>query len=259
MTSDDEYLKKLLNEQEPSDGLKIMLRNERKKIESFIRDEVSESNVRFYYAGSYKKETMIEEIFDLDIVIYYPNDTSLTLREIYYKIQKILQRNDYAPREKNVALQCNRIHKTYGEFHVDVVPGRAIDDEYYYAKLYKSKEDSSLQTSVTEHVEAVRGTRHRDIIKLLKLWKIRRGFSCPTFILEMLFLRFIDTNHGRTGLFSLLMGTFNYIAQNIQSIRLVDPANSNNIVSNDLSDNQKYQIYRHAQKAYKTDSWADVF
>lgn len=46
-----------------------MLHNKRESVERFIRDDITQSNVRFYFAGSYKKETMINESFDLDIDI----------------------------------------------------------------------------------------------------------------------------------------------------------------------------------------------
>lgn len=259
MSSGEEYLKGILRNQEPSTGLKHMLQNTRDNFEGILREGIDETNVRFYYAGSYKKETMINESFDLDLVLYYPHASNKSLKDIYFDIKGILQSEGYNPGQKNVALQCNLRQKTYGSFHLDVVPGRAIDLTYEYANLYKSKEDTTLRTSVKKHVEAVKQTRHRDVIKLLKLWKVREGFYCPTFILEIIFMRYIHRGNLPISLPQILNGCFKYISDHIIQIKLIDPANSNNVVSNELSDSQKEQIQVHARRAYDAENWRDIF
>lgn len=259
MSSGEEYLKKILTDQDPSDGLRKMLQNTRGYFEKILREGIDESNVRFYYAGSYKKGTMIKESFDLDLVLYHPHTTKKSLRDIYFDTKAIIQSKGYNPKQKNVALQCSLEHDTYGSYHLDVVPGRAIDDTYEYANLYKSKEDTSMRTSVKAHVEAVQQTRHRDIIKLLKLWKVRKGFYCPTFILEALVMRYTNTSNIPADLPNLLNNCFKYISDHIMQIRLVDPANSNNILSNELPQSQKQQIQIHARQAYNAKKWEEVF
>ena len=258
--SNEEYLKDILRQQRLPNELVELLRNTRERVEQIFRSEITIPNVRYYYAGSYKKETMIRESFDLDFVIYFPPNINITLREIYLTIYSILERCDYQPHYKNVSIRCFRTYQNYGDFHIDIVPGRAIDNNYYYANLYKYQEDRSFKTSIEKQVEVVLGTGRRDIIKLLKLWQIRRGVPGSTFILELLFIRYLQTlSSVSPQIEPVLLDTFEYIRNNILNIKLVDPANSNNIVSDDLTYDERVQIQNHAQHAINAKYWSEVF
>lgn len=262
MGSNEEYLKNLLEAQELPKDLIEGLRDVRNSLLGIFRQEVTDEDVRYFYAGSYRKGTMILESHDLDLVIYYPCDSNKNLYEIFTEVKAILQRNGYSPREKNVALRCIRkwTSMNYPNFHIDVVPAKARDDDYDYASLYKSQDDTWLQTNIFIHEEAVKETRRRNLIKLLKLWKARNGIDCTTFILELVFIRYLDTLESvSSNIETLLSGILCYIRDTIETIKLVDPANTNNIVSNDLSDSQRYQLHRHAKNACDAQYWSQVF
>lgn len=52
---------------------------------------------------------------------------------------------------------------------------------------------------------------------------------------------------------------FRYIGDNIQTARVVDPANSNNVISDDLTDGEKRTVRTAAQAALDARLWSDVF
>ncbi|PWI48890.1 hypothetical protein CEE45_04845 [Candidatus Heimdallarchaeota archaeon B3_Heim] len=81
MSSGEEYLKKLLRSQELPRGLIKILQDTRDYFERIIGEGIGIPNLRFYYAGSYKKETMIKESFDL--VIYYPTNTCFLVSDLF--------------------------------------------------------------------------------------------------------------------------------------------------------------------------------
>jgi hypothetical protein len=60
-------------------------------------------------------------------------------------------------------------------FHIDVVPGRAIDESFKEANLYRTDTRTTLKTSIKTHIDTVRSSGRRDAIRLLKLWRERRG------------------------------------------------------------------------------------
>ena len=59
-----------------------------------------------------------------------------------------------------------------GNFHIDVVPGRALDKDYYYANLYKKDSGQPLKTSLKKHIDTIRNADRRNAIKLVKYWNI---------------------------------------------------------------------------------------
>ncbi len=66
-----QYLERLLITQVIQRPELDILRDLRIEIENLIRP--LHTNLRFYYAGSYGKQTMIRQRFDLDIVVYWPS------------------------------------------------------------------------------------------------------------------------------------------------------------------------------------------
>jgi tRNA nucleotidyltransferase (CCA-adding enzyme) len=117
MTNDD-YLRWLLNQEELSQQQVASLQALRAQIEGQLR--TLRGNPRFYYGGSYAKQTMIRSSFDLDIVAYWPHDCGYTLKDICYAVGDVLKRSWSAVNPKTVAWEL----PFQGGFHIDVVPGR---------------------------------------------------------------------------------------------------------------------------------------
>jgi hypothetical protein len=115
-----------------------------------------------------------------------------------------------------------------------------------------------MQTSLKTHIDAVRGSGRTDVIRLMKLWKVRRTVPFKTFILELM------TVDGCKGLLTSdleqqLLRALAYIRDRIQIARVEDPANSNNIISDDLSTADKQAIAAAARAAITANTWGDVF
>jgi tRNA nucleotidyltransferase (CCA-adding enzyme) len=141
MTS-QEYLQELLKGQNLSLEEEYSLRNLRDQIQN--RLATLSGNPRFYYAGSYSKKTLIREQYDLDIVVYWPFDCGYTLQGIYDAVGEELKKEWTYVYPKIVSWQIPFI----GGFHIDVVPGRALDRTFKDANLYRRDKDSSLKTSI---------------------------------------------------------------------------------------------------------------
>jgi len=258
-----EYLESLLIDQQIPSDLKDALIEERNKVERIIQRGSVYGGIQVYNAGSFAKGTIILDSFDLDIVVYFPLELPISSKDIQEHTFNILYQAGYNPQYKNVAIRCHRRFNQldYPNFHIDVVPGRAIDENYEFAYLYSRDYEIRFRTSVYMHINVIRNTGRRDIMKLLKLWKSRQAINVQTFVLELLFLRFSDTNSAQTNsdLSDLLQECFTYITNTIIDIKLVDPANSQNVISNDLPEETKYQIREKAIEAKEAEIWEDVF
>ena len=99
-----EYLLRILEEQKMLARDLATLRKLRQEIEGVLGNEYSRDNPRFYYGGSYGKNTMIREHYDLDIVIYFPFQTKCTSQTIYNSVHQTLVNSGYRVNPKTVSL-----------------------------------------------------------------------------------------------------------------------------------------------------------
>lgn len=224
----------------------------RGEIETVLRRHVGTAP-RFYYGGSYGKDTMIREAYDLDIVLYFPHTDTTPVRDLFLATNTALVSAGYKVRPRTVALRL----PYQGGFHIDVVPGRAQDVTFRYATLFKNQNPAStLQTSLKVHIDAVRKTGIRDIVKLVKLWRLRRGLSWSTFALEIAVAQALQ-GRDKTDYAACLVTVFNFLVANVSGMRFVDPANTNNLV--DVSVAERSAIRAAAAAAMAAPNWGQVF
>lgn len=247
-----EYLDGLLKRQVVSPETVAAMRVTRDSIESDLRKIIG-SGPRFYYAGSYGKDTMLAVYHDLDIVVYYPTTTTLSLKEIYWQVHWTLAQSGYVAQKKDVAIRL----PYQGGFVVDVVPGRAISGDFLYANLYRSEVDSWLQTSIKTHIDTVKRSGLRGTMRLMKLWNVRHSLGLRSFFIELLVARVLKDTQLK-GYDKKLWALFEYIAANIESARIVDPANSNNVISDHIPRLTKRQVAAQARVALQAPRWDQI-
>jgi hypothetical protein len=249
--SGHDYLARILRGQELTETDRRIIRETRERIEGDLRSRLG-GNPRFYFAGSYAKGTMLREAFDLDVVVYWPPTERSTLKSIFTATHGALLQAKYIVHPKTVALRL----PYDGGFHVDVVPGRAQDSTFRYATLFKNASpESTLQTSLKVHIEAVSKTGLAQIVRILKIWRLRHNIPITTFALEILAARAL---HGkRCDDYSTAVWTvLGYIRDNIASISLIDPANTNNTIEIGLLD--RISIHSHATTARGASNWGTI-
>jgi hypothetical protein len=220
MTAHD-YLAGVLASQALSPREIAALQQLRGEIEGRLRQAYGAAP-RFYCGGSYGKGTMVRAAYDLDIVMYFPPTQREPMRDIFNHVNGTLRQHGYIVQPRTVALRL----PYEGGFHVDVVPGRAQDATFRYATLYKNP-NSWLQTSLKVHIDAVRQTGIRELVQLMKLWRLRWGLSWSTFALETTVGRALRGKR-KNDYAGSIATVFRYIVDNLRTARLEDPANTNN-------------------------------
>lgn len=249
----EQYLRGLLAQQDLSDREINALRDLRDQIQSQL--STLQGGPRFYYAGSYGKKTIIRQRYDLDIVIYWPSTVTYTINGIYDAVGKVLRKNWNVVNSKTVSWEL----PFEGGFHIDIVPGRALDTQFLNANLYRTDTGTTLKTSLKTHIDTVRNSGRRDAIRLMKVWRERRKVPFKkSFLVEMMTIegckgqRFDDLG-------AQVQASLVYIRDNILSCNVKDPANSNNSLSDDLDMVQRSAIRNAAHFAAQATSWGVVF
>ena len=245
------YLSELLRSQTVEPPILDALRARREATERLLRGGW-DCEPRFYYGGSFGKRTMIAAEFDLDLVMYFPPETELTPEGLFEAVERRLTAAGHAPARHNVAL---RLRYTPG-WHVDVVPGRALDQSYYFADLWASEPRAPRRTSLKRHIEEARGA-DREALRILKLWKRRNLVPVGSFALELVVARVLRGCAGHE-LESRVERVLRFLANEFEEARLVDPANGSNVVSEDLRWAEKRAVAGAARRSLGETCWERV-
>jgi hypothetical protein len=192
--------------------------------------DIHQYNPRYYYSGSYAKGTMIKSSFDLDIVIYFAKTYTNPTKELVEYVKKLLSK--YNPVNYGVALQIKK-----NGYDVDIVVGKAIDDEFKFATLYNTKDNKEMRASLITHIDLVNEVEQ--IIQLMKIWRLNHKLNWHKLAMEQTVVRVLQ-NKTKNNFGECLKEIFLDIKSNIDNVKFFDPANSNNPIF--VSDNERKRI-----------------
>ena len=184
------------------------------------------------YSGSYAKGTPIRGKTDIDLFISLRSDSPGTLAEIYNSLFALASKYGWQPRRQDVSIGIQ-----YSGVPIDLVPGRKQSGYQYYHSLYRNRTGTWMQTNVSLHIRTVRNSKRTREIRAIKIWRNLRALDFPSFYLELTVINALRYRRTDT-LARNVLEALGYIASTFPSARVVDPANSNNIASDDLSANQ---------------------
>jgi len=261
----EEYLKNTLKKEglnEKSDEMDAM-QAEKINVEKAISAAFDGSPV-IKYAGSCKKGTMVKSSYDLDITCYFKredNSAGETLEEIFNNVQVALAKK-YFITPKRSALRLQSQDKKL-DFHIDVVPGRFVDETETDCFLHQTTGDKErLKTNLDVHISHIKNSGLTKTIQLVKIWRNIFVLPVKTFVLELLVVKILDKNKDQDGLEKCLKIFFEQVATNIKNIALKDPANSGNDLSPIFNETVKQNLSQAADRTMtliKNDKWIDLF
>ena len=86
----------------------------------------------------------------------------------------------------------------------------------------------------------------------MKLWKKENDLPIKSFALELITIRALD-GQPENDLYSQYCRAMTYIVSNIETVRLIDPANSNNDLASGMSWMDRYVVKNSAARAMAYD------
>jgi hypothetical protein len=186
-------------------------------------------------SGSYAKGTANHSGTDIDLLISLSSGTSNTLKEIYESLFITVQQAGFTPKRQNVSINIR-----VGGYDVDLVPAKRQDTMGGDHSLYRRRKDTWTKTNVQTHMAYVRAGNRLLESRLLKLWRMQRGLDFPSFYLELVTINALTGSSA--GLSAHLWNVFIYLRDRFPTARIIDPANTNNVISDDLSQVEKNAI-----------------
>jgi hypothetical protein len=239
------------------DDLLTKYKKKRDEVKDALAEKFKDEIVtRAINSGSYAKHDAINIKYDLDLCQPFKRNSFDTLEDmadaVYNYFNDEYEDDDlvkYKTRKQRVSTGITFVVDG-DEIQMDIVPGRElIKDDYaetnrlnLYVRPKLLQEASSTQTNIQKHIDLIKGKNdERNIIRLLKIWKVNKSKDrVKSFLVELITIRAFDNcSDIPTDQWGKLKMVMEYIRDNIKTIRLEDPANSNNVVSDTMTDSEK--------------------
>ena len=205
-----------------------------------------------HYSGSYAKATGVRGISDVDVFISMKSDTNSTLKEIYESLFSLATTSGWSPQYQNVSVGVT-VNGTRG----DLVPGKVQDGYQNYHSLYLRKRDSWTQTNVALHVDKVSNSGRLKEIRAVKIWRTLNRLDFPSLYLELFTIRSLS-GRPQSALAENILHALRAIGSSLASTRIEDPANTNNVLSDELTKQEKAQIASLAAQSAGQQYWKDI-
>lgn len=230
----------------------------REEIKDALKDQYGNRRAtRAINSGSYAKHDAINIKFDIDLCQPFKRDSFNTLQEMADDVFEFFEKYQ---NQDNQLIKVRKQTKSTGltfnldgdNIDMDVAPGRELTQDNYidtnYLNLYVRAEGdkvaTSTQTNIQKHVDHISGKNiERPVIRLLKIWKTNKGKkSVKSFFLELIIIRAFKSGDIPADSWERLKKAMEFIRDEVETIRLEDPANSNNVVSDTLSSIEKTNL-----------------
>jgi hypothetical protein len=250
MPSDD-YIRSILKKYEVRTGPGSPAHAAGQQLYPLIQQWAGQHLVNVTFSGSFAKGTAVSCATDVDLFVSLSSSTPATLEEIHDSLLKAFSGNGFSPRPQNVSIGLS-----LNGLSVDIVPGKKQSSHTSDHSLYRSKARTWTKTNVDTHISTIQGCGRIDEIRATKIWRSLRSLEFPSFYLE---LTVIEALHGRPRgqLADNVAVALRYIADDLTSARVVDPANSNNVISEDLTYDEKVVVSSQARAALGG-TWEDI-
>lgn len=248
----DEYLRAILAREQVDNSLYSPVRGVIASLQPTLTQWAGSYLVSVHPSGSFSKGTANRSGTDIDVFVSVSSTTPDALKQIYGTLVNKLTQVGYVPRQQNVSIGI-----TVNGYSVDVVPAKRQDQFSDDHSLYRRKADTWTKTSVTKHISLVSGSGRLEEIRIAKLWRNQKGLDFPSFYLELAVMEALRSKP--IGAVSAnVWQIFTYLRDTFPAARFVDPANTNNVISDDLTVAARNQIKASAVLALQATNWAQI-
>lgn len=201
-------------------------------------------------SGSYAKGTAVKGGTDIDLFISLSENLNMTLKNIYNNLHTFLKENGYP----NARAQNVSVGIMIDGIRIDLVPAQRQNPTSQDHSLYRRKADTWTKTNIQRHIQVISQSKRLSEIRAMKLWRNHKGLNFPSFLLELSVIEALRHSSyiGNGGdLSENIVTVLNYLKTTFKTANIIDPANTNNIISDDLTPAEKNSISQAAEAALK--------
>lgn len=211
-------------------------------------------------SGSRAKGTAISLASDVDYLISLDstcNENNGGLKGIYDSLHEFLKGKYNPVRKQNVSFRIK-----FNGLEIDITPARKQTGNTNDHWLHLSKLNTWRQTNIQKHITDVSTSGRTNEIKILKIWRELNGLDFPSIYLEYLTINTLSgKSKDATSLADNVWHVINELKKDSGNPlfgRIVDPANTGNILSDLLTTTEKNAIISKAKIAGQAKSWDQI-
>lgn len=212
-------------------------------------------------SGSRAKGTAIKGSSDVDMFISITDRENEDKLENYFNdLYDFLKSKNITVRKQNVSIGV-----TYYGYNIDVVPAKKTNSQSYVSGftryndhyLWSHKNKRRTLTNIQKHIDLVTQSGIKEEIMLIKIWRKKHELDFPSIYIELLCVDGLKNNRQydlEKDFFTLLR----YIKDVILDKKIVDPSNGQNIISDNLTQTEKLDIKKQAEKSLNAQYWKEI-
>jgi hypothetical protein len=202
-------------------------------------------------SGAYAKNTAISLSAQVDILIALSPVPGMEMKKIFWNLFEFLSDHDLRPRTRNVCIELE-----HQKVRMHLIPA-CRDGGTAGNVLFNKKSGTVIHTDVAQHVHLIANSGRQQEICALKIWRERNQLEFPSLYLDLTVLHALEGE--RFGaLAENVMAVFRYLSGRFEKVAVRDPANAENIISDDLSAGEKQAVAKAARKALEDENWKKI-
>jgi hypothetical protein len=251
--SADAYLQQILAREAVDTGIFSPVRAVQATLEPAIGQWANRFLLSVSPSGSFAKGTANRSGTDIDLFISLSPDTRETLKEVYESLFTRMREIGYTPKRQNVSINIR-----VAAYDVDLVPAKHQGFPGTDHSLYRRRADTWTKTNITTHINHVSAAGWLAETRIIKLWRNQKGLDFPSFYLELAVIRALASTFYRGSLSDNVWKVLQFLASDFATARIQDPANTNNIISDDLTATERAAIKAAAARALQAKNWSEI-
>jgi hypothetical protein len=185
------------------------------------------------------------------------NENNGGLKGIYDSLHEFLKGKYNPVRKQNVSFRIK-----FNGLEIDITPARKQTGNTNDHWLHLSKLNTWRQTNIQKHITDVSTSGRTNEIKILKIWRELNGLDFPSIYLEYLTINTLSgKSKDATSLADNVWHVINELKKDSGNPlfgRIVDPANTGNILSDLLTTTEKNAIISKAKIAGQAKRWDQI-
>ena len=207
-------------------------------------------------SGSYAKDTAVAGSADIDLLVSLRSDVltgnTPNLSTLYHSLNRWLVNAGYVTRLQNVSIGLS-----LPGIKVDLVPAVKHPGNTNDHSVFKRKANTWRKTNVDTHINLVKNSGRTLDIRAVKIWRNLHGLDISSFYLELVIIEALK-GKARYSPADNFFHVMNFIGSQFVNRNIQDPANTANLVSDELTVAERQLIARQALDSTKKPTWAQI-
>lgn len=250
--SPSDYLRSVLQREAVDISTNSPLRGLEARVQALCEAWAGRYLLEVYPTGSFEKGTANQSAVSIDFNISLSPQTPFTARQIYESLWQHLERNGFELERRSVSIALRLEGAT-----IDLVPGKRESMHNDIQELYSTRRGTAMKTNLNHHVLDLIESGRAEEIRVLKLWRDQHGLDFPSFYLELSTIAALR-RRPLGELADNVWAALGYFEQLFVGRAILDPSNANNVVSAELTTNEKMAIATTASGTRATRSWTEI-